>query len=329
MMKTMTRDIRLVIDFAFRFLVLLGCLAVGLLMVIGGARAAMAATLKPDVVLTGTVLTLGDLFDGLSEEKARTVLGPAPRPGADMVLNAHTLMRIAASLDLPWRPAAVTDQVRVSTAATIIDAATVEALVKDALVSKGLTGSFSLLFAGAVPEIVLPQDQPAQAEIANIRYNPGKDVFEATLSAPSIANPVQKISLSGQIEHKALIPVLRSTLRNGDIIGPTDFETIEVSVRDLQKDYILDPAELTGMTPRRLASAGKPLRLMDFENPQMVGRGEVVTLIYSQGPLTLTAKGKALQNGARGDIIRVVNVNSSRALEGLVTDTREITIAQQ
>ena len=144
MMKTMTRDIRLVIDFAFRFLVLLGCLAVGLLMVIGGARAAMAATLKPDVVLTGTVLTLGDLFDGLSEEKARTVLGPAPRPGADMVLNAHTLMRIAASLDLPWRPAAVTDQVRVSTAATIIDAATVEALVKDALVSKGLTGSFSL-----------------------------------------------------------------------------------------------------------------------------------------------------------------------------------------
>ena len=64
---------------------------------------ASAVSLKPTSVITEDTIRLGDLFSGL-EHKSERVLGMAPRPGQDMVLNARTLMRIAIALDLPWRP---------------------------------------------------------------------------------------------------------------------------------------------------------------------------------------------------------------------------------
>jgi len=42
--------------------------------------------------------------------------------------------------------------------------------------------------------------------------------------------------------------------------------------------------------------------------------------------MTLTAKGKALQDGALGDMVRVANTDSNKSLQGVVTAHREVTI---
>jgi flagella basal body P-ring formation protein FlgA len=108
-------------------------------------------------------------------------------------------------------------------------------------------------------------------------------------------------------------------MKNGDIIGERDIDSIEIYAKELQPDMILDTETLVGMTPRRVMAPGKPVRGIDIITPELVSRGDNVTLVFDSAPLFLTAKGKALQNGGKGDMVRVVNVASNRTIEGTVT----------
>lgn len=314
-------------DFGFRLLVLLACLTFGLLFLFAGARAALASTLRPVSVISDNVLRVGDIFEGLSAEKANTVLGPGPQPGKEMVLNASTLIRIASALDLSWRPQSTADQIIIRREATVIGRDIVQSLIAEKLFESGLKDEYHLNLAASFGDIILPADMPAQAEVTKFSFNPEKDIFTALIAAPSATNPLREISVNGSIERLVAIPVLKGGLKNGDIIGNHDIDYIKVSQKDIQRDYIIDAGKMINMTPRRMVVAGKPLRDLELENPQIIARGSAITLIYKDGPLTLSARGKSMQNGARGDLIRVVNMASNRSLEGLVTAENEVVVS--
>lgn len=313
-------------DFGFRVLVLAACLFCGFVFLIAGAQKALAADLRSTSVVTDSVLRVGDIFGGLDTAKANTILGPSPQPGKEMLLNAATLMRLAKTLDLDWRPATTGDQVIVRRAATVIGKDIIEKLVNEKLYEGGLTGDYRLSMNNTVADIVLPQDMPAQAEISRFRFDPQKDIFEATVAAPSASKPAFEMTISGSVERLVSVPVLRSSLKNGDIIGQNDIDFIKLPQKDVQRDYVLKAETLDGMTPRRMVMSGKPIRDLDIENPQIVARGAQVTLVYKDGPMMLSARGKSMQNGARGDLVRVINMNSNRSLEGIVSAENEITI---
>lgn len=85
------------------------------MMALGGVLAlpAHSATLNKKVLLSGDVLTVGDVFEG-AENNSDHVLGPAPIAGNLLVLDRKTLDRIATSFDVNWedRTALATATVR-------------------------------------------------------------------------------------------------------------------------------------------------------------------------------------------------------------------------
>ena len=291
-----------------------------------GTKMATAASLKNISIVHSDTLTLGDLFEGLSHN-ADYVIGAAPQPGKDMMLNARTLYRIAVALDLPWKPKSNGDHIIIRREATVIPYSVIEDSLKSALKEKGVLGNFSVALNTGKPSLTLPNDMPQNAQVQSLNFNPQKDYFTAQIVAPSLDNPVEKINVSGLVERLVKVPTLRSNLRNGDIIGKNDIEMVEVPQKQLQHNILLDSADLIGMTPRRMAYAGKYILAGQLEQPQLVERGEPVSIIYKSGPLTLTAKGRALQSGAKGDLIRITNINSSRNVDALVTG-ENLVIAQ-
>lgn len=321
------KNIMLYADFGFRLLVLVACLTFGMIFLFAGARVALAASLRPVSVINDNVLRVGDIFEGLSEEKANTVLGPAPQPGKEMVLNASTLMKISSALNLPWRPASTADQITIRREATIIGSDIVETLVKEKLFESGLSDHYRLNMSGGFSDIILPADLPQQAEISRFNFNPEKDRFEAVIAAPSASNPVREMTVTGYVERMISIPVLSGSLKNGDVISSADIDYIDVLQRDVQRDYVINAETMIGMTPRRMVMAGKPVRDLELENPQIINRGSSITLIYKDGAMTLSARGKSMQNGAKGDLIRVVNMSSNRTMEGIVTAENEVTVS--
>jgi flagellar basal body P-ring formation protein FlgA len=74
-------------------------------------------------------------------------------------------------------------------------------------------------------------------------------------------------------------------------------------------------------------SAGTPLRNADLMKPEIVQKNDTVMLHYEVPGIVLTLRGKALESGAEGDMISVLNVNSKRTIQGIVTGPGRVTVS--
>lgn len=286
---------------------------------------ANAASLKSVSIVESDVLKVSDIFDGVTHN-ANYVIGAAPRPGEDMTLNARTLFRIAKALDLSWAPLSARDQITIRREATVISYNDIEAKIKEKIKEKGVHGNYSLSLNNGKPSFVIPASFDATVEVTQFQYDMQKDIFSATLVSPSRENPIKKMTVRGSVERLVRVPVLRSNLQNGDIITKNDIDFINVPQERLQHDVIMNEEQLIGLTPRRIAHAGKFILNGTLHRPQIVSRGEPITIEFTQGILTLTAKGRALEDGAKGDMIRVKNMDSSRTVDAIVTASNQVTV---
>lgn len=293
--------------------------------VTSGTKMATAANLKNMSIVTTDNIMLKDLFDGVGRN-ANYVIGPAPQPGEDMVLNARTLYRIALAMDLPWRPKTSGENIIIRREATIVSFGEIEQTLKTALEKHGLQGRYNLTLNGGNKSIILPKEAPKNVEVSEIDFNTARNKFTATVVAPSVDNPIKKIILNGSVERLIQIPVLRTPLRNGMIIGRNDIEWIDIPEANLQHDTLFKEEDVIGLTPRRITYAGKPILTKELQRPQIVTRGETVTIFFKEGPLVLTAKGKSLQNGAKGDLVRITNLKSSKQIDAVVTAQNEVIV---
>ena len=286
---------------------------------------AKAVELKRSALIEGPTITLGDIFYDLPEN-AEKVLGPAPRPGNDMVLNARTLMRIAVALNLNWRPTSNSEHIVLQRSATLISKDEIEKRLISDIREQGYLGEFELEFPAQTAEIILPANQPANFEISDLDIDSKNDRFNAIVHAPSKKSPMQTMRISGAMYPVVKVPVLKSTMRNGTIIRDNDLDYITIRAKELNHDAILKANNLIGMTPRRMAFNGKPLTDTDIEAPKIVERGQSITMTFSNGMIELTAMGKALESGAKGDVIRVVNTNSSKNLQAIVSGEQQVKV---
>ncbi len=289
------------------------------------AQKASAVTLKDETIITGTMITLGDIFEGLPRGTDK-VLGPAPRPGQEMVLNARTLLRVALALDLPWKPQSSAERITLRRAATVIESTTIKSALKDQLATQGVKGDYDLIIPADKQQIILPFGEENRVEVQKFHFKRDTNYFEATLVAPSQENPLKRIKVSGYVQKLIEIPVLKETIGRGSIIGRHDVEIIKIPENRLNGDMIIKAKNLIGTTPRRILSAGNPVQNNEVEAPKIIERGEFITMIFNNGSLKLTARGKALEHGAKGEMIRVINTGSNKTIEGLVTASREVTI---
>lgn len=288
---------------------------------------AQSLELRNDVSVQDSSLRLSDIFAGLPVSEDR-VLGPAPRPGKDMTLNARTLRRIAVALDLPWRPISDGDFTIIRRAATIISRGEIEdAVMHELQAMETSLGPFEASIHNT-EELVLPESVAATMEIVDIDYNPVGRSFTAKIVAPSKDNPIKTLRTSGRIYKITKVPVLRESMNNGTRITQNDIRLIPVREDRLGADMIVSAKALIGLTPKRLIKAGDPITAQELLTPHIVERGQAVTMIYSSGSLNLTSIGKALENGAKGDLVRVVNSASSQSVEGIVTGDQEITVKE-
>ncbi len=296
----------------------------GMVVLLASIKQAMAADLKAETIITDDYIRLGDIFDGV--KNADYVLGPAPQPGKDMILNARTLYKIASALDVDWKPRYTTEQTVLRREAVILSQEEISKALEVKIVESGVDEKFSITFTNTVKDIVLPANADETMEVTAFTFNPQSDSFDAVVVAPSKEDPQKRINISGRIERLVPVPVLKSGLTNGDIISAHDIDFVEMPKNRIPSGIITQEQDLLNMTPRRVISGGKLVMQNDIEKPKMVDRGDSVTLVFANGPLLLTAKGKSLQAGAMGDTVRVSNLDSNKNLQGVVTADREVTI---
>ena len=119
------------------------------------------------------------------------------------------------------------------------------------------------------------------------------------------------------LEFQEVAVVSRSLIRV-DTLQEGDIDMQRRDVSRLGQRFITDYSEFLGYRVRQAASEGKVLQASMLSIPELVKRGEKVTLLASGGGIEIRMVGEALSNGGQGGVIRVRNVNSKRIVEGEV-----------
>jgi len=122
---------------------------------------------------------------------------------------------------------------------------------------------------------------------------------------------VENLTVRGEVEASGTVPVAVNGLKQGKIITLEDLVMQEVDLTNVNAPiYNLD--ELLGKRVRRSIRAGLPIEETYVDDPPLVKRGEIVTLMVRRGALELTAQGLARKDGILGEVITVRNTNSRK-----------------
>lgn len=305
--------------------IILGMTLVMVLLAAGMGRAFANPMPRADVMVKGEHIRLGDVFDGVTQN-ADFVLAPAPGPGQELVWNQATLLRIATAFNLPWRPD-TDSQVHIRRSVALVDGDTLRSVIRDYLTSQDIDPniSYKVSFNGVVPEIIVSSETTPDVRLADFNLQQAGGTFSALFTIKSNGK-TQNVNLRGTAERMIRVPVLNRDLRNGDIIQPENISWTLEKAAALRKDTIRSENDLIGSTPRKNLTAGETVRADAIQMPRMVGRGDLVTLVFNQDGMFLTAKGRALEDGAMGQVIKVSNSSSNRTISARVTADKEVTV---
>jgi flagellar basal body P-ring formation protein FlgA len=85
-------------------------------------------------------------------------------------------------------------------------------------------------------------------------------------------------------------------------------------------------AQAEGLSAKHALRAGQVIRQADVAKPELVGRGETVTIMFQVPGIMLTILGKASEPGALGDVINVVNVQSKHTIQAAVIGPGRVSV---
>ena len=126
------------------------------------------------------------------------------------------------------------------------------------------------------------------------------------------------VYVSAKIEIFKPVVVAKLPLERKTIISAADVTTQRREVSTLRASYFTSIDQVVGKLVSRRFAIGAPLSSSAVKAPNLVKRGEQVTIIASINSVKVRMSGKALANGKAGETIKVRNNNSSRIIEGKV-----------
>ncbi|MGF1625612.1 MAG: flagellar basal body P-ring formation chaperone FlgA [Alphaproteobacteria bacterium] len=294
------------------------CMLPGALLV---AASAWAAEPRGQVEVQGEIVTVGDLFSDAGEASSQAVFY-APSPGQSVEIGPNFLHRVALGFDLDWNPGAGMARVIVTRAAVPVGTDAMAPVVLAAIAER-VGGSFDLertnvAFDAGIATHYLPVGIDAGLSARDIAYDPRSQRFSAVIDIASGTAHATSVRASGRLRSVVLAPVLVRAIGRDELIGPQDVQWMEVEASRLGSNVLFDADRLIGYVARRALAPNQPIAEVDVQAPLAVRRGETVTMVLQSGSISLTAQARALQDGSRGDTIRVVNTHSSITLEAIV-----------
>ncbi len=283
-------------------------------------RAGATNILRPSVVVQDDVVRLGDIFEDTGA-KSDVVVVAAPKVGHQAIYDAAWLSDVARNNGLNWQPLSNNDYVTIERAGIEISARQIEDALKTALVQNlaknGAGRKIDLALDNRTVALFSDPDSHSDIQIRDLWMDRDNARFTATVVAGS-GPAVQNVKVSGKIFDMISVPVLTRRIATKDVIAAADVRFVELRGDVLDRDVVTDPDSLIGMTPRRPLVENAPVHAGDLRAPTIITKGALVSMMVETPSMTLTAQGRAIEDGAFGQAIRVMNTQSKVTIDAVV-----------
>ena len=199
-------------------------------------------------------------------------------------------------------------------------ALTLEEAVLDQLIAKGAPEDGAVALVGRVPKGI----EPETLDLAKIDYDAttGRFVVQARLASGRL------YGLQGKVEDGMDVPVLTRALKTGEIVSGDDVMFVRMAASRVPRGSVADADRLVGFSARRQLRAGIPLRESDVQKPLVIRKGDAVTMVFRAPGIELTSRGRAMTDGGVGDTVAVVNAQSLKQIDAVVTGAGAVNVSR-
>ena len=287
-----------------------------------------APVLRDNVTVTGDVVRIGDVIDNAGVA-AQIAIYRAPDLGTTGTLPTAQVLSVLRAHQVIGVEAKDIKQVSVTRLARTVEAKEIEQDIAHALEHRGGLGdaaNLTLTFDRDLQDVQLDASNSGAMQPVATRFEPRSGRFDVTFEvADDSGTAATRLRFTGNAIETVEAAVLTRNVERNDILKSSDV----VIERRPKADVGGDAAgrnHSVGKQMRHPMRSGQPLRSADLVKPDLVQRDQEVTVIYQSAGLYLTTRGKALDSGAEGDLVNVLNPQTKRTLSGTVSARAQVTI---
>ncbi|MBL8660994.1 MAG: flagellar basal body P-ring formation protein FlgA [Rhodospirillales bacterium] len=162
--------------------------------------------------------------------------------------------------------------------------------------------------------------------VEDVSRGRGGQSFAARIAARAGDETVRRQVVTGRVHHLSQVPVLTRPIGRDEVIAAADVEYVRLKDSRLGSSTIVDADDLVGLSARHALRAGVPVRASQVRQPVVVAKGSQVILVLDGPGLALSARGRALEDGGRGEVVRVSNLQSNIVVEGTVAGPGQVRV---
>lgn len=203
-----------------------------------------------------------------------------------------------------------------------------EAAIAEALASRGAGSKITVTMnrGDKNGDVIFKNSQAISVEIRGLRFDDKVSRFTANLVALSGDQVVSAVAASGRYDELVEVPVLKRSVKAGEVISMNDIELRDYTAARTRMDTITDMASLIGKSPLRVISPGRPVREHELAQPTMIKKNDLVTMHYQIGGMKIATQGQALEDAPQGGVVPVRNVASKKTVQARVQDAMNVII---
>jgi len=283
--------------------------------------------LKPEAVVTGDVVRVGDLVANAGII-ADVPIFRAPDLGATGTVSAEAVAEAVRQHALVGLDTAGLSEVTVTRASRAIPAEDIEQRIARAIAAQFALGEakdIALNFDNELRTVHVEAGARGEPRVVRLSYDARSGQFSALIQLPAGAT-ARALRLTGRAMVTTPVAVLTNPIERGAVIKDSDITMERRPRAEVGRDAVTDRAQAVGLAARNALDAGRPLHTSQLMRPETIQRGEQVTLIYEVPGIVLTVRGKAAEGGAEGDMISVLNEQSKRTVQGVIVGPGRVLI---
>lgn len=285
-------------------------------------------TLRASITVTSDVVRVGDLIDNAGSAALIPVYRSPDLGTTGALPVAHVLAVLRAKQVIGVMTGDI-KEVQVTRLARTLVNKDLETAVASALERRfglGDAANITVTFDRGIADMRLDASNTGVLQPVATRYDARSGRFDIAFEINNDNNPAPtKLRFTGSAIETVEVAVLTRDIDRVDLLKASDVAMerrpkAEVTGEAASRDRTL------GMQLRRPMRAGTPIRVADIVKPDFVQRDQNVTVIYQVPGIYLTTRGKAIESGAEGDTISVLNLQTKRTLSGVVTGRGQVTV---
>jgi flagellar basal body P-ring formation protein FlgA len=286
--------------------------------------------LKRAATISSDLVRIGDLVDNAGAS-ARVPIFRAPDLGQTGTVSATRVVEAVRAHGFPIVETGGITEVAVTRASRVVSVKDIEQRIASALAGQSGLGeakNITVVIERDARPLQLEPSASGELTPTRVYYDPRSTRFDITfeLAGSAAARRAALRYVGTAVEMLDAVTLMRP-LNRGDIVKPSDLVLERRPRAELRGDAVSAIADAAGLAARRPLRAGEPLRAADLMKADIVQRNETVTIVYQVPGLTLTMRGKALESGAEGDTVNVLNIQSKRTVQGTVSGPGRVTMA--